>query len=107
MSKRNPVREDFTDLLRDGLSSQKSYVILKHKNRQPVILQFKPFIERLSASVLYIGGKLSAFPDAASPKLAALPGSERQELLGKAWKNLPGDRVSAERYGSHAGFYVI
>lgn len=107
MSKRKVSIEDFMDILRDGLSSQKSYVILKQKSRSPIFLQFKPIINRLSQSVLYIGGKLSAFPDTNHEKWQARGSEDRVEALQSAWRRLPKDRVGEERVGSHAGIYVV
>lgn len=108
MSRRKgPGEGDFDGLLRDGLSSQKSYVVLKQKSRSPVFLQFKPFIVRLNPQVLYIGGKLSAFPDMENEKFQGLNPQDKLNVLTTAWKKLPKDRVSAHRVGSNAGFMVV
>lgn len=107
MSKRQVTVADFEDLLRDGLSSTKSYVILKQKHRSPVYLQFKPLIERRSPTIIYVGGKLSAFPDASDSKWQGRDSDERTSDLEAAFRKLPHDRVSEERVGSHAGEFII
>lgn len=108
MSRRVSAQEqDFGDILRNGLNSNRSYVVLKQKSRSPVFLQFRPFIHRLTNSVLYIGGKLSAFPDTSHEKWTSLEGTEtRVGVLKAAWKKLPQDRVDDGRVGSNAGFLV-
>lgn len=105
-SKKVVKLQDFTPLLRDGLSSHKSYVVLKQKHRSPVYLAFKPFVARMSSLVVYIGGKLSAFPNASHEAWANIAYDGKTEVLRKAFKSLPNDRVSGERVGSHAGIYV-
>jgi hypothetical protein len=93
------TKADFDSLLRNGLSSVKSYIVLKQKSRSPVYLAFKPILTRISQVALYIGGKLSAFPKNGV-------GPDSVEILKKAWKNLPQDRVSEVRVGSHAGVFL-
>jgi hypothetical protein len=103
----NPQEEDFGEILRNGLNSTRSYVALKQKSRSPVFLQFRPFLHRLTNSVLYIGGKLSAFPDVSHEKWNALDSAEtRRDVLANAWKKLPQDRADESRIGSNAGFLV-
>jgi hypothetical protein len=102
----NPSEEDFGDLLRDGLSTSRTYVVLKEKNRSPVYLCFRPFISRMGMTVVYVGGKLSAFPNTSHEKWANMDEEEQTEALKAGWKNLPQDRVSSGRVGSNAGFYV-
>lgn len=105
-SKKVVTAQDFSKLLRDGLSSHKSYVVLKQKNRSPVYLAFKPFVTRVNALVIYIGGKLSAFPNATHEAWAGIEYQGKLEILKKAFKSLPNDRVSDARVGSHAGVFV-
>jgi hypothetical protein len=107
MSSRKKVltESDFNSILRDGLSSYRSYVILRQKNRSPIFLQFKPFAHRINGSVIYIGGKLSAFPDANHEKFSGLSERQQEEALRSAWKTLPADRHHARRVGSNAGIY--
>lgn len=107
--RKSPTKTDFISkgLLRDGLSSSKSYVILKQKSRSPVFLQFKPFIHRIHDKVLYVGGKLSAFPDLDSQKFLNLNVDDQVNTLKTAWKKLPQDRVGSQRVGSNAGFMVV
>jgi hypothetical protein len=81
-------------------------VVLKEKNRSPVYLCFRPFLHRMGQAVIYVGGKLAAFPNTSHEKWASLSAEEQTEALKAGWKNLPQDRVSSERVGSHAGFYV-
>lgn len=100
----NPSEDDFGELLRDGLSSSKSYVVLKEKNRSPVYLCFKPFIRRLRPQVLYIGGKLSAFIDASIA--GEMNSEELEEKLNGVWRKLPRDRTNGRRIGSNAGFLI-
>jgi hypothetical protein len=97
---------DFSELLRDGLSSSKSYVVLKQKNRSPIYLAFKPYISRLTPKVIYVGGKLSAFQDKTQAVWDTLPYEEQQELLVKSFPKLPKDRVNPHRVGSNAGIFV-
>lgn len=108
MSRRkNPNEEDFSGLLRKGLSGNLNYITFKQKSRSPVFLQFQPFVSRVNPQVIYIGGKLSAFPDKASQKYLGLDGDDQVQMLKNAWKKLPQDRVSAQRVGSNAGFHVV
>lgn len=107
MSKRSPTPTDFDDILRDGLSSHKSYVVLKQKHRSPIYLQFKPIVQRLSPTVIYVGGKLSAFPDATSERWQGRHSGERVEDLKTAFRKLPADRVNSARVGTHAGELVV
>ena len=107
MSKRTPTLADFDDILRDGLSSIKSYVVLKQKYRSPIFLQFKPQVSRFSPTVIYIGGKLSVFPDKGDSKWQGRASDERVNDLRTSFKKIPADRVSGERVGTHAGEFVI
>lgn len=97
---------DFSSLLRDGLSSYKSYVVLKQKNRSPIYLAFKPFVNRLGQTAIYIGGKLSAFPNKGHEAWSGIDYEGKLEILKKAFKTLPQDRVGEERIGSNAGIFV-
>jgi len=102
----NPTESDFQSVLRDGLSSSRSYVLLREKSRSPAYLCFKPFVQRLNDAVIYLGGKLSIFADEENEKWQGLSEPEQQELLSKAWRKLPQDRVGGRRIGSNAGFLV-
>jgi hypothetical protein len=100
--------EDFESILRDGLSSSRTYGVLKTKHRSGIELRFKPFAYRLNDSVIYIGGKIAAFPDMSHEKWQNIgEGSESaSQILIGAWQKLPRDRVSSSRVGSHVGCYV-
>jgi hypothetical protein len=104
---KNPKEDDFSNLLRRGLSGNLDYITLKQKSRSPVFLQFKPFVQRINSQVIYIGGKLSAFPDKESQKFLGLETGDQVNLLKAAWKKLPQDRVNQSRVGSNAGFHVV
>jgi len=101
------TEDDFGDILRNGLSTTRTYVVLKQKSRSPVFLQFRPFVTRCNSVAVYIGGKLSAFLDSGHEKVKGVYGAERIAMLKAAWKKLPQDRVGDVRVGSNAGFYVI
>lgn len=95
-------------LLVDGLSSTNSYVALVHKSRVPVLLQFKPFIERVDQNVLSIGGKLSAFFDAnKSDKIEGLGYDEREQKLAKAFAGLQARKRSYKRVGTLIGLSTL
>jgi hypothetical protein len=100
------TKADFSSLLRNGLSSHMSYVVLKQKSRSPVYLAFKPILTRINQVALYIGGKLSAFPNGSHEAWSGIDYEGKTEILKKAWKKLPQDRVSESRVGSHAGVFV-
>ena len=101
----NPSERDFKDMLRDGLSSSKSYIVLKEKTRTPVVLQFKPYVQEVAVSTIYVGGKLSAFID--SEHAENLNSEELDTKLNASWKKLPRDRVGGRRIGSNAGLYML
>lgn len=105
-SKKVVTLADFDSLLRDGLTSSKSYVVLKQKSRSPVYLAFKPIISRINQSVFYIGGKLSAFPNGNHEAWSGIDYQGKLEILKKAFKALPSDRVSEKRIGSHVGVFI-
>ena len=107
MSSRKKITEaEYEELLRDGLSSHRSYIVLKQKARSPVYLCFKPVVQRMNAGVVYFGGKLSAFPDKEHEKWNELTYHEQEALLCNAFPKLPKDRRNRFRCGSHAGFYI-
>lgn len=97
---------DFSKLLRDGLSSVKSYVVLKQKNRSPVYLAFKPLVNRINTTTVYVGGKLSAFPNDQHEGWSGIDAESKLNILKKAFKALPQDRVGEARIGSHAGVFI-
>jgi hypothetical protein len=109
MSSRTKIKPEpdsnFNELLRDGLSSAKSYVVLKQKNRSPIYLAFKPFVYRLHPYAFYLGGKLSAFPDFTNEEMMQGNADERQKLLAKSF-NIASDRSHDRRVGSNAGIYI-
>lgn len=109
MGRRGNVNYDsFGEILRNGLSSTRSYVVLKQKSRSPVYLCFKPFIERLSDVAVYVGGKLAAFPDTTHEKWNETQDyAARVDLLKSAWKKLPPDRMDDTRVGSNAGVFMV
>ena len=106
MSKTGVSQEHFVELLRDGLTSVESYVILKQKSRSPVYLAYKPQIHRLTVSIIYVGGKLSAFPENGHNKWDGLEYDDRVNALKAAFRKLPQDRINSDRVGSNAGAYV-
>lgn len=106
MSRNSTSSKGYESLLRNGLSSHRSYVVLREKTRSPAYLCFKPFLKRMSNTVVYVGGKLSIFPDTSHEAWSQLNDEEKQNLLIASWKALPQDRVAYCRIGSNAGFYV-
>ena len=99
------VAEKYGELLRDGLSSTGSYVILhKKSNRTPFYLCLKPRTYYARNGVLMIGGKLSVFWD--PEKGLDVSDEDRVEKMTKAYPKLPHDRVSARRVGSNIGVFI-
>jgi hypothetical protein len=91
----------------DGLSTGQSYVVLKRKSRSPVVLQFRPLVDRQSDDVVFVGGKLSSFFDPKKLENVEYLPEGAQAKLEKAFPKLDAFKRGERRVGTVIGFGLV